>query len=476
MDKASKVVMQSVSAGRTADSVTQDPETGLSGEQRVAQLEERLIHLESALAGDSSQVKELRIRLDQIIVESNNQFAHLNGLVESALNQLNQLVPLTGNASAELRSGLEQLLVESKNQFTHLNGLVEDARNRFLQHVSDQLVPLMGNASAELHDGLEQFLAESKNQFAHLNGLVENARNQLVQHISDQRSPLVSPVQDQPRRLVDFRVGPPRTEASDDPLFSVALRVPVNLDLSIEDFCDGIAAFARTNLDERQQFLLAERLAHAAYPTYKFTEFGRIYLNDREFIEQYKKTMDPGNWHSLDRKYIVRELLKLSAHVQGDYVECGVYKGATAYFLAQAAEGRGSLVHLFDSWEGLSPPRLEDGANWVEGQFTVSDALAKKHLRAFDCCRFYKGWIPDRFSDVADIGIAFLHIDLDLLAPTQQTLQFFYPRMVPGGLIVCDDYGSAACPGAKQAMDTFFVDKLETIASLPSGQGLVIKR
>jgi hypothetical protein len=48
--------------------------------------------------------------------------------------------------------------------------------------------------------------------------------------------------------------------------------------------------------------------------------------------------------------------------------------------------------------------------------------------------------------------------------------------MVPGGLIVCDDYGSAACPGAKQAMDTFFVDKLETIASLPSGQGLVIKR
>ncbi len=130
--------------------------------------------------------------------------------------------------------------------------------------------------------------------------------------------------------------------------------------------------------------------------------------------------MDPGNWHSLDRKYIVRELLKLSAHPGP--VECGVYKGATAYFLAQAAEGRGSLVHLFDSWDGLSPPRLEDGANSVEGQFTVSDALAKKHLRAFDCCRFYKGWIPDRFSDVADIGIAFLHIDLDLLRP------FFHKR------------------------------------------------
>jgi O-methyltransferase len=418
MAEASKVVMQSVSDRQP-------------GEQRLAQLEERLTQLESTLAADSGQLEELGIRLEQIIVESQNQFAHLNGLIESARNQL------------------------------------------------DQLVPLLGNASAELRGGLEQVLAESKNQFAHLNGLVENARNQLAQHISEQRSPLVGQVQDLQSGPVDFRVGPPRaeeTEALADPLFSLELRVPVRFEASIEDFCDGIAAFARTKLDERQRFLLAERLAHAAYPTYKFVEFGRIYFNDREFIEQYKMTMDPGNWHSLDRKYIVRELLKLNAHVPGDYVECGVYKGATAYLLAQAADRRGSLVHLFDSWEGLSAPGIEDGTHWVEGQFKVSEALAKEHLSLFDCCRFYKGWIPDRFSEVADIQIAFLHIDLDLLTPTLQTLQFFYPRVVPGGQIVSDDYGSAACPGVKQAMDAFFADKPEAIASLPSGQGLVIKR
>jgi hypothetical protein len=42
-------------------------------------------------------------------------------------------------------------------------------------------------------------------------------------------------------------------------------------------------------------------------------------------------------------------------------------------------------------------------------------------------------------------------------------------------VIVCDDYGSAYCPGAKKAIDEFFSDKLEQVISLPTGQSLVVK-
>ena len=97
------------------------------------------------------------------------------------------------------------------------------------------------------------------------------------------------------------------------------------------------------------------------------------------------------------------------------------------------------------------------------------------NLTAFDdLIVFHQGWIPDQFSDVADARFCFVHIDVDLFQPTRDSLDFFYPRMVRGGLIVCDDYGFETCPGARRAMDEFFADRPEPIVHLPTGQGFVI--
>jgi hypothetical protein len=76
---------------------------------------------------------------------------------------------------------------------------------------------------------------------------------------------------------------------------------------------------------------------------------------------------------------------------------------------------------------------------------------------------------------VADITFSFVHLDVDLYQPTHDSLAFFYPRMVTGGIIVCDDYGFDSCPGAKKALDDFFRDK-EEIINVPTGQAFVIKK
>ena len=55
-------------------------------------------------------------------------------------------------------------------------------------------------------------------------------------------------------------------------------------------------------------------------------------------------------------------------------------------------------------------------------------------------------------------------------------MEFFYPRVSPGGIILCDDYGSALCPGAREAMDDFFADKAERVVELTTGQGYIMKR
>ena len=84
------------------------------------------------------------------------------------------------------------------------------------------------------------------------------------------------------------------------------------------------------------------------------------------------------------------------------------------------------------------------------------------------------GWIPSRFADVSAERFAFVHIDVDLYQPTRDSLTFFYERMLPGGIVLCDDYGFASCPGALRAMDEFFAGRPETIIHLPTGQGMAI--
>ena len=136
--------------------------------------------------------------------------------------------------------------------------------------------------------------------------------------------------------------------------------------------------------------------------------------------------------------------------------------------------------HIFDSFEGLSAPTAGDmDANqkhfWKQGDIAVGEEVTRKCLSMFNNCHFYKGWIPARFPEVADKRFAMVHVDVDLYEPTLASLEFFYPRMNAGGVIICDDYGFTTCPGAKKAVDDFFADK-EPVFHIPTGQSFVIKR
>ena len=252
--------------------------------------------------------------------------------------------------------------------------------------------------------------------------------------------------------------------------------VNVQVPLSLNDIIAAIEAGWRGKTDEATAYFIAERLAAAVYPKYKFSEFGRLYLEDEAFLKWYEKTMDFGNWHYLDRRYLVDQMLKLIGHLPGDYVECGVYKGAMSYLLCEAAQRSGKTVHLFDSFKGLSAPGEHDGSHWVQGKFNVTTEAVEQFLSDFKCYKIYKGWIPERFPDIADVRVSFLHVDVDLFDPTYDTIAFFYERMVPGGFIICDDYGVNTCHGATKAFDDFFAHKPENVACLPTGQSLVIKQ
>lgn len=228
-------------------------------------------------------------------------------------------------------------------------------------------------------------------------------------------------------------------------------------------------------LTPEQRYAWGERLFNLFSPEAKIAEFGRSFYRDAEFLGDYER-FDRENYRSLDRKFALKELLKLTLALPGDAAECGVFRGASAFIIAKSliGAGTGKSLHLFDSFTGLSAPGAEDGNYWDAGVLACSRAEVEANLAPVAAAvRFHPGWIPQGFGAVADLRFAFVHLDVDLHQPTLDALRFFYPRLVPGGIIVCDDYGFDTCPGARLAMDDFFADKPEPVIHLPTGQGFV---
>ncbi|HAC66274.1 MAG TPA: methyltransferase [Cyanothece sp. UBA12306] len=241
----------------------------------------------------------------------------------------------------------------------------------------------------------------------------------------------------------------------------------------------SLARNAKTERDkEALNFRLAEFLSSLVYPKFTHTEEGKIWLQDQDFFKFYQKYRgNSQHYRSADRKYFVNSLLCLVEHLPGDTAECGVYRGATSELICQKFQHQEKIHYAFDSFEGLSKPLDMDGEFWQTGSLTTSEDIARQNLASYsDKIKFYKGWIPERFPEVNSEAFCFVHIDVDLYEPTLESLKFFYPKLVVGGIILCDDYGFSTCPGAKLAFDEYMSDKIEKIVHVPTGQAFILKR
>jgi hypothetical protein len=223
------------------------------------------------------------------------------------------------------------------------------------------------------------------------------------------------------------------------------------------------------------RFALLRIIAAALCPSFKM-RYPVEWMADENF-NHYLHLVGRTGFKSVNagRHWMLMQLLRLTSNVPGDTAECGVLHGATSYLIASSTEGAGKTHHLFDSFQGLSPPDAGDGSLW-RGNDLASDAgHAKQLLSRFDNVAFHEGWIPSRFSDVEDRQFSFVHIDVDLYQPTHDSIVFFYSRLSPGAVVVCDDYGFTTCPGATRAFDEFLSDKPEKMLALSDGGGFFIK-
>lgn len=235
----------------------------------------------------------------------------------------------------------------------------------------------------------------------------------------------------------------------------------------------GFARFLRNAIssDPERRIRALNQLARRLIPDFRLTWPNFDWWKDAEF-NAYLDRFGEREGFNTHRRWTLAQLLKL-APADGDTAECGVFEGSSSWLIAQL----GRRHHLFDSFEGLSLPTEKDGHYWTVAALAAGQDIVRSNLSMFEeRLVFHKGWIPERFAEVSDKTFAFVHIDVDLYQPTLDSAAFFYPRMVEGGIILCDDYGSPFCPGATQAIDEFMTDKPEPVIILDAGGCFLIKR
>jgi O-methyltransferase len=187
---------------------------------------------------------------------------------------------------------------------------------------------------------------------------------------------------------------------------------------------------------------------------------------------------------SPDRGFVLNMLVVQTLRtVQGEVWEAGVYRGGSARFLAtRSAEARPQrIVRLFDTFEGMPNPDPEHDTH-QKGDFSDTSVDQVRQFVGFPrLIRIHRGLVPETFVGLENSRIAFAHIDLDLYHSVADALEFIYPRLSPGGVIVLDDYGFETTPGAKEAADEFVdreganmlvVHTKQAIISPPQQRGL----
>lgn len=147
------------------------------------------------------------------------------------------------------------------------------------------------------------------------------------------------------------------------------------------------------------------------------------------------------------------------ADVPGDIAELGVYRGDLARQLNALFPDR--TLHLFDTFEGFDARDIEEESRRNcsrarQGDFSdTSLPFVRSRLPHPLQARFHKGFFPESAAGLNDCRFALVSLDADLYAPVFAGLEYFYPRLHTGGMILLHDYNNRRFRGAARAVEDY---------------------
>ena len=213
----------------------------------------------------------------------------------------------------------------------------------------------------------------------------------------------------------------------------------------------------------------------------------------------YGETYEPPEWERARKEgSLSRKLLKASRNypdkvrlynfwlqiyrldkdkVGGDFAELGVYKGESSRLLHLMAPER--ELHLFDTFEGFTnadlTPETGKAATYSDKHFadTSVNKVLKKISGNAEKIKIHAGYFPQSAEGIDDVAFALVSLDADLYNPTKAGLEYFYPRLSPGGVIFIHDY-NYKWEGLMKAVDEFAKNIPENLVLSPDLDSTII--
>ncbi len=198
-------------------------------------------------------------------------------------------------------------------------------------------------------------------------------------------------------------------------------------------------------------------------------------LHDKDFMNSWQNNaVSSSDKAIIWRRYISTVAGFHAAQLEGDFVECGAYEGTGAKTVIDYLGGPSfnKTFWLYDTFEHNEKMLNHSMPN--HGPKLYEEVCQR--FEGYSNVKIYKGFLPDVLTVGSPDNIAYLHIDLNQAPAEIATLDILFERVVPGGIVILDDYEMFYYRAQKHAEDHWFSRRGYKVFPLPTSQGLVIKR
>ena len=207
------------------------------------------------------------------------------------------------------------------------------------------------------------------------------------------------------------------------------------------------------------------------------------FLREPKFVEAFRLGREAGILNDTPihyRAYIACWAALKGRDLEGDFVECGVYRGAMSRMIVHYLDFQDlpqKRFYLLDTFSGIPRESLSDEElrSRRPAKYEPSYERVKATFSAYPNVTIVRGMIPDTLAEVKSEKVAYLSLDMNAAAPEIAAAEYFWPKMVSGAVIVLDDYGWAGAEVQRREFDAFAARHGVRVFPVPTGQGLIFK-